>query len=206
MRPHIRKPQSRSPVQLHSIRSALRNLVPMKVVNTVPAKLQNRAFAAVDIASLVFFRIAFGLLMVCEVWILRHQIAGSWIYPRFLFKYYGFSWVHPWPGNGLYLHWYAMGVFAFLIAIGFLYRLNAALFCLSYTYFFLLDEGRYVNHAYLICLISFLLIFVPAHRSFSMDSWLRPEIRSQTTPAWTLWVFRMRMAAVYFFAGIAKIA
>ena len=178
----------------------------MKVVNTVLAKLQNRAFAAVDIASLVFFRIAFGLLMVCEIWILRHQIAASWIHPRFLFKYYGFSWVHPWPGNGLYLHWYAMGVFAFFIAIGFFCRLNAALFCLSYTYFFLLDEGRYVNHAYLICLFSFLLIFVPAHRALSVDSWLRPKIRSQIAPAWTLWLFRTQMAAVYFFAGIAKIA
>ncbi|MEY2544409.1 MAG: hypothetical protein QOE81_1870, partial [Verrucomicrobiota bacterium] len=99
----------------------------MKVVNTVLAKLQSSAFAAVDIASLVFFRIAFGLLMVGEVWILRHQIAASWIHPRFLFKYYGFSWVHPWSGDGLYLHWYAMGVFAFFIAIGFFYRLNAAL-------------------------------------------------------------------------------
>ena len=178
----------------------------MKVVNTVLAKLQNRAFAAVDIASLVFFRIAFGLLMVCEIWILRHQIAASWIHPRFLFKYYGFSWVHPWPGNGLYLHWYALGVFAFFIAIGFFCRLNAALFCLSYTYFFLLDEGGYVNHAYLICLFSFLLIFVPAHRALSVDSWLRPKIRSQTAPAWALWLFRMQMAAVYFFAGIAKIA
>src|SRR5947207_3424863 len=206
MRPHIRKSQSRSPVQLHSIRSALRNLVPMKVVNPVLAKLQNRAFAAVDIASLGFFRIAFGLLMVCEIWILRHHIAASWIHPRFLFKYYGFSWVHPWPGNGLYLHWYAMGVFAFFIAIGFFCRLNAALFCLSYTYFFLLDQGRYVNHTYLICLFSFLLMFIPAHRAFSIDAWLRPRLRSQTVPAWTVWVLRAQMACVYFFAGIAKIA
>jgi hypothetical protein len=99
-----------------------------------------------------------------------------------------------------------MGVFAFFITIGFFYRLNAALFCLSYTYFFLLDEGRYVNHAYLICLFSFLLIFIPAHQALSVDSWLRPKIRSQTAPAWVLWLFRMQMAAVYFFAGIAKIA
>jgi hypothetical protein len=178
----------------------------MKVVKAVLAKIQSRAFAPVDIASLIFFRFAFGLLMLCEVWILRHQIAASWINPRFLFKYYGFSWVQPWGGNGLYIHWYVMGVFALFIAIGFFYRLSAALFCLSYTYFFLLDEGRYVNHAYLICLFSFLLIFVPAHRTLSLDSWLRPKIRSQTVPAWALWLFRMQMAAVYFFAGIAKIA
>jgi vitamin K-dependent gamma-carboxylase-like protein len=124
----------------------------MKVVKNALAQIQKRAFAPIDIASLVFFRIAFGVVMVSEVWILRSQIAASWIYPRFLFKYSGFSWVQPWPGNGLYIHWYVMGAFAFFIAIGFFYRLNAALFCLSYTYFFLLDEGRYVNHAYLTAL------------------------------------------------------
>ena len=57
----------------------------------------------------------------------------------------------------------------------FLYRISTALFFLSQTYFFLLDQGRYVNHTYLICLFSFLLIFVLAHRAFSIDTWLNPE-------------------------------
>ncbi len=175
---------------------------------SILANLQRKMFAPVDIASLVFFRIAFGLLMlrmVQLVWSLD-RISQWWIEPPFLFKYAGFSWVHPWPGNGLYIHWVLLGVFALFLTVGFLYRISAALFFLSHTYFFLLDQGRYVNHTYLICLFSFLLIFAPAHRAFSVDAWLWPKIRSVTAPAWSLWLLRAQTGVVYFFAGIAKIA
>lgn len=172
------------------------------------ANVRDQAFAPVDIASLVFFRIAFGLLMVWEVSLYIHYdwIATYWIEPRFLFKYYGFSWVQPWPGNGLYIHWVALGVLALFIATGFMYRLSIALFFLGYTYAFLLDESRWLNHTYLICLFSFLLIFVPAHRALSVDALINPRLRSQTTPAWTLWLLRLQMGVVYFFSGIAKLS
>ena len=180
----------------------------MSIHQSLLLKLRNGVFAPVDIASLVFFRIAFGLLMIWEVcrFFAYHWIAASWLEPQFLFKYYGFSWVHPWPGQWLYVHWMALGVFALFLAAGFVYRISAALFFLSYTYFFLLDEAWYVNHTYLICLFSFLLIFVPAHRAFSVDAWLRPRLRSDTTPAWTLWLLRAQMAVVYFYGGLAKIS
>jgi vitamin K-dependent gamma-carboxylase len=170
-------------------------------------KLRARAFTPVDIASLVFFRIAFGLLMVCHIWryFSHGAIASYWIEPSFLFKYYGFSWVHPWPGNGLYIHCAALGLLALFIAAGFLYRLSTILFFLGYTYTFLLDEAGWVNHRYLICLFGFLLIFVPANRAFSIDAWVKPRLRSQSTPAWTLWLLGGQMGVVYFFAGIAKI-
>jgi vitamin K-dependent gamma-carboxylase len=173
---------------------------------SILAKIRERAFAPVDIASLVFFRVAFGLVMVAETILLRNQIAGTWIHPRFLFNYYGFSWVQPWPENGLYLHWTLLGIFAAFVAAGLFYRFSAALLCLSCTYFFLLDEGRYVNHTYLMCLFGFLLIFVPANRAFSIDVLINPKSRSETTPAWAIWVLRAQMAVVYFFAGIAKIS
>ena len=98
------------------------------------------------------------------------------------------------------------GVLAFFIAIGFCYRASVILFCLGWTYSFLLDEQQYVNHFYLACLFSFLLIFIPAHGAFSVDAWLRPGVRRQTASAWTLWLLRFQMAVVYFFAGIAKIS
>jgi len=171
-------------------------------------KLQTRAFAQVDIASLIFFRVAFGLLMTWEVWryFSRHRIGHFWLEPPLLFKYYGFSWVHPWPGNGLYIHWAILGVLALFIVIGLFYRVSALLFFLGWTYIFLLDEAQWVNHIYLISLFSFLLIFVPANRAFSADAWLNPKPRLQTVPAWTLWLLRAQMGVVYFFAGIAKIS
>jgi hypothetical protein len=166
-----------------------------------------RAFASVDIASLIFFRIAFGLLMTCEIWLYysHHWIAVDWIEPRFHFKYYGLSWIHPWPGNGMYLHWATLGVLGLSIAAGFFYRLSTILFFLGFTYTFLLDQATYLNHTYLICLFSFLLIFVPANRALSIDAWLNPKIRSQTTPAWTIWLLRTQIGVVYFYGGLAKV-
>jgi len=171
------------------------------------ARIRAHAFARVDIASLVFFRIAFGVIMIWAAGrILVFGLVEAWyLKAPFLFKYAGFDWVVPWPGTGMYIHWIALGVLAFFIAIGFFYRISVALFCLGYTYCFLLDQGRYVNHTYLICLMSFLLIFIPAHRACSVDAKRNLKLRSQTAPAWSLWLLRIQMAVVYFFAGIAKI-
>ncbi|MGH7901307.1 MAG: HTTM domain-containing protein [Thermodesulfobacteriota bacterium] len=169
----------------------------------LPASL----FKPIDIASLVFFRIAFGIIMYWDAWSFfdKGWIKASWIEPIFLFKYYGFSWVHPWPGEGMYIHFLVLGISAFFISIGFLYRISAVIFFLGWTYMFLLDQTHYLNHFYLICLISFLMIFVPAHRSFSIDAWWRKKIRSETVPAWPLWLLRAQFGIAYFYAGVAKL-
>ncbi len=173
-----------------------------------PAKtFADRLFAPVDIASLVYFRIAFGLILLVNV---QRYFANGWIRlefirPRFHFTYYGFGWVHPWPGNGMYIHFAALGVLAFFIAIGFAYRVSAILFFLGFTYTFLLEESVYLNHYYFVGLVSFLMIFVPAHHKFSVDAWLRPNLASDFAPAWSLWILRGQMGVVYFFGGIAKI-
>jgi hypothetical protein len=170
-------------------------------------KLWARLIAPVDIASLVYFRIVFGMIMLWEVW--RYfdlgRIERYYMEPQFYFTYFGFDWVHPWSGNGMYLHFYALGALAICIMLGLWYRVSVALFFLGFTYVFLLDQAQYLNHFYLISLISFLLIWVPAHRAFSVDAWLRPGLRSETTPAWTLWILRAQLGIVYFFGGIAKL-
>jgi hypothetical protein len=170
--------------------------------------VQTRAFEPVDIAALVFFRIAFGLLMLCEVvrYFAHGWIARYWIAPRFLFSYYGFSWVHRWPGIGMYLHVGLLGLLAVYVALGFCYRASAILLFLGTTFCFLLDQTIYLNHFYLLCLLSFLLIFVPANRGFAIDTWFHPQMRTDQVPAWALWLFRGQMGIVYFYSGIAKIS
>jgi hypothetical protein len=59
-------------------------------------------FEPIDIASLVFFRVALGGILLWEVW---RYFANGWINslyisPPFHFTYYGFAWVKPWPGAG----------------------------------------------------------------------------------------------------------
>lgn len=169
--------------------------------------LLERLWSPIDIASLVVFRMAFGLLMLWEVW--RYFDMGwikrYYIDPQFFFTYFGFDWVRPWPGDGMYIHFAAMGLFAIFIAIGFLYRLSATLFFLGFTYVFLLDKTNYLNHFYLISLISFLMIFMPAHRAFSIDARLRPSLRADTVPAWTRGLLLFQLAVPYLYGGIAKI-
>ncbi len=166
-----------------------------------------RLFAPVDIASLVYFRILFGGILLANVWIYFHNgwVAMEFIRPRFHFSYYGFKWLHPLPSNGMYFLFAAMGVLAFFILIGFAYRLSAILFFLGFAYMFLLEEALYLNHYYFVALVSFLMIFVPAHRKLSVDAWLRPRLASDFAPAWSLWILRAQMGFVYFFGGVAKI-
>lgn len=171
------------------------------------AALLSGLFAPVDVASLAFFRVAFGALMF---WELGRYLANDWVGyqyagPAFRFTYYGFDWVQPWPDRWIYLHFLALQVLALLIAAGYLYRVSTALFFVGFTYIFLLDQANYLNHFYLICLISLLMIFVPAHRAFSVDAWMRPRIRSRTAPAWALWILMAQVGLVYFYGGLAKL-
>ena len=167
-----------------------------------------KLFAPVDSASLVFFRIAFGFLMLIEVWryLDKGWINRYFIAPDYWFHYTGFGWVRPWEGDGMVIHFYVMGVFALGIMLGFCYRLCAIGFFFAFTYVFLLEKANYLNHFYLISLVSFLLIWVSPHRALSLDARLRPSIASDTVPAWMRILLVAQLGIVYFYAGIAKIS
>lgn len=161
----------------------------------------------VDISSLVFFRIAFGAIMVWEVtryrgygWVQRYFTE-----PAFNFPYPLFEWVKPWPGNGMNGHFILLGAMACCVMIGLMYRMSAILLWLAFTYVFLLEEARYLNHFYLVCLLTFLLAVVPANRSLSVDARFNASLRSDTVPAWALWLLRFQVGVPYFFGGVAKL-
>ena len=164
-------------------------------------------FEPVDISFLVFFRIVFGAIMLWEVYryFTYGWIGRYFVEPALTFTYYGFSWVKPWPGRGMYIHFFVLGLAAACVMAGFLYRIAAPVFFLAFTYFFLLEQTRYLNHFYLVCLISFLMCFLPAERAFSVDALLRRKIRSDVVPAWTLWLLRAQVGIPYFYGGIAKL-
>ncbi|NIV28323.1 MAG: HTTM domain-containing protein [Anaerolineae bacterium] len=159
------------------------------------------------IHSLVVVRIAFGAVMVWEVtrYFRYGWIARYWIEPAYNFSYPLFGWLKPWPGDGMYWHFYLLAVLALFIALGLFYRLNVALFFLAFSYTFLLEEARYLNHFYLVSIFSFILIFVPAHRWLSLDALIWPRIRSSTVPTWTLWLVGAQIGIPYFFGGVAKL-
>lgn len=170
------------------------------------AEWRRRLFEPVDIASLVYFRIVFGALMVLEVvsYLVNGLPREYYIEPKVYFSYFGFEWVRPWPGNGMNWHFGALGVLAALMTIGLAYRVSATLFFVGISYVFLLDRTHYLDHRYLICLLSFLMIFVPAHRRFSLDARLSGKA-SDTAPAWTVSTLRAQLGIVYVYGALARL-
>ncbi len=171
-----------------------------------------RLFEPVDAGLLVFFRVAFGVLMAWEAsrYLVSQDSRSDWIErlylrPQILFKYFGFEWVSPWPGEGMYYHFWGLGILGLLIAAGCFYRVAISLFFLGFTYVFLLDQATYLNHFYLISLVSFLMIFLPLNCAGSVDAWLWPRIRKVTAPAWMLWLLRFQVGVAYTYGGIAKL-
>src|SRR6185436_14753488 len=171
-----------------------------------PARLLTRLFAPTDIASLVFFRISIGLIfLVSVVRSFTHGWVEEYLYPEFHFTYYGFSWVRSWLLWGLYAHFIATGLAAVGFILGLFYRVCAIVCFLGLSYIFLLEQSDYLNHFYLMCLLALLMIFIPAHRSLSLDARRNPAIRSDYAPAWARLLLLAQLSIVYFYAGVAKL-
>ncbi len=163
--------------------------------------------APVNIAPLVSFRIIFGCMMLASTlrFIYRGWIESLYLQPTFHFKYFGFHWV-PAPSPWLLYSIFAVLVLACLgILLGYFYRVSAALFFLLFTYVELIDISYYLNHYYFISLVALIMVFLPAHKSFSLDANRKPSIHQSQTPAWTINLIKLQLGIVYFYAGVAKL-
>ncbi len=159
-----------------------------------------------EAAPLAAFRILFGVMMTISI--IRFW-ANGWIEklylePAFHFSYYGFEWVKP-IGDYTYLIFAICALAAAGIALGLWYRLSAVLFFLSFTYIELMDKTTYLNHYYFISILSFVLIFLPAHSYFSIDARSRPRLAFQRVPRVYIDVIKALMCLIYFYAGLAKL-
>lgn len=158
-------------------------------------RLLARAREPIAPASLTLWRVAFGLLMLVAV---IRFFAHGWIHdfyiaPDYTFSYPGLSFIRRWPGPWMYVHFAVLGGLAICIAAGVAFRASAALFCVAFTYVELLDQTHYLNHYYLVSLLSGLCAFTPIGR------------RVRSVPRWCLWLLRAQVGLVYVYAGIAKL-
>lgn len=125
--------------------------------------------------------------------------------PLLHFSYYGFEWVKPLPRLGLYLVYTGLSIASIAIALGWYYRFFAVMFFIGFTYVELIDLTYYLNHYYFVSLISFLLIWVPANRYFSLDVRRNPSIELKEVSRWCIGIFKLQIAIVYIYAGLAKL-
>ncbi|RFZ89969.1 HTTM domain-containing protein [Mucilaginibacter conchicola] len=161
----------------------------------------------VPIAPLVTFRVLFGIMMLVgtiRFW-LNGWIVQQFVAPKFYFSYMGFEWVKPLGYTGMHLLFALIALATVFITIGFFYRVATVVFFLAFTYVELIDITNYLNHYYFICLVGFMLIWLPAHRSWSVDVKIWPQLKRTEVPLWMVGVLRLQVAIVYFFAGLAKL-
>ena len=170
-------------------------------------KLTERLKQPVPILPLVIFRIAFGLTMAfaaIRFWA-KGWIESLYLNVPFQFHYFGFSWVTVPEATVLYGLFSILIVSALCVVAGLFYRVASTSYFLVFTYIELMDKALYLNHYYFVSLVSFLMIFMPAHRCFSLDVLRKPSLVALEIPRIYPLVIKLQLCVVYFFAGIAKL-
>lgn len=157
-----------------------------------------RALAApLDPASLVAFRIGFGLIAAAAA---IRFVAHGWVEQLLLAPTFHFAWV-SWavvpPAPVLYGLFAAQALAGLAIAAGWHPRLAIAVWLASFGYVELLDKALYLNHYVLFTLLGLTLLCAPLERVRLTGG--------ATGPAWVLWLLRIEVGLVYLWAGIAKL-
>lgn len=167
-------------------------------------------FRPIDAGILAYFRVAFG---GCLLYWSVSTLATGWatryfVEPALHFSYPGLAWVRPLPPAGVYAEFLVLALAACLVIVGLFYHAAALAAAICFTHLFLSDRAYYLNHDYLIALVCWLMVLVPANRVFSLDAiQRRADGRpfGPTVPAVWLWLLRFQIAVPYLFGGIAKL-
>ena len=159
-----------------------------------------------DAAGLAVFRVLFGAIglfasvrFVAEGWVER-----AFIEPTFFFHYLGFEWVTVLPGWAMYGAFGVLALSSLCICLGLFYRASILTYFVVFTYVELIDVTNYLNHYYLVSLLSLLMVWMPLGHVWGLDARRIPGRAVQTVPAWMLWLLKYQVAVVYVYAAIAK--
>lgn len=164
-------------------------------------------FKHIDNSALIVFRIIFGLLIFLESVgaIFTGWVKRTLIDPEFTFSFIGFEWLQPLPGNWMYGYYAIMGVFGFCVMVGYKYRFSIIAFTILWTATYLMQKASYNNHYYFLCLISVVMIFLPANTCYSVDAKQNPHIKSNSMPRWSALILMFHIFLVYTYGSIAKL-
>ncbi len=162
-------------------------------------------FDPVHPASLGMARIFFGFFMIIQCFRLKGYIVEVLTLSKYRITYDFFHWIPLFPKpllNGLF---YLFAFLSLLIMLGILTRVAAFFAFFIWTYFFLVCQGHYNNHYYLISLFFLFFIFVNSEAWGSIRNKIKKPKSIQAIPYWNLGLFKFQIAVVYFYGGIAKL-
>lgn len=169
--------------------------------------LGNFLFSKIDNSQIIVFRIFFGLLMAVECW---GSIATGWVKetfvdPEMTFTFIGFEWTWFLLGDFMYFVYGFLGLMGICIMLGAFYKFTTILFALGWSLVYFMQKEHYNNHYYLVMLVSWFMVFIPANRYKAVDVWFWPQIRSNYTYYWNQLLFILQLLILYTYAAVAKL-
>jgi hypothetical protein len=164
-------------------------------------------FKHIDNTGLVLWRVVFGLLIAIQAFgeIILGSVKRNFIDPDFTFNFIGFDFLQPLPGNWMYVYFAVMGVFGIGVLLGYKYRWSMFFYALMWTGVYLMQKSSYNNHYYLMMLLCWIMVFLPANKHLSIDAKQNSELASTSMPRWVLLVIILQIWIVYTYASAAKI-
>jgi len=164
-------------------------------------------FKKIDNSQIIVFRIFFGLLMVAECWgaIATGWVKETFIEPQFTFTFIGFEWTQFLVGKPMYFVFGILGFLGWMIAFGAFYRMATFLFAIGWSLVYFMQKEHYNNHYYLVMLVAWFMVFIPANRYKSIDVWIWPKIKSNYTYFWNQLLFILQLFILYTYAALAKL-
>ncbi len=178
-------------------------------------------------ASLACFRFALGLVVLLETSDhlrpsqstggkapLETYYTGSNV--TFNFPYEGFGWLPLLPGPWMTGAVLLLCLASVTLALGLFYRTSSVTVFLLWAYLYAVESTRtyWMSYYYLVLLLTFLVIWMPAARCYSLDAWRRRGReggrgrnvdRPRSVPFWTLMILRAQLVVAYFYGGLAKV-
>ena len=169
--------------------------------------MKNFFFKSIDNSPLIVFRMFFGFLIACESFgaIMTGWVKKVLIEPQFTFSFIGLEWLQPLPNNLMYGYFVLMGILGIFIMLGLKYTYSIITYTFLWAGVYFMQKSSYNNHYYLLLLISFCMIFLPANKYKSLDVKFGFIEDKQTMPKWVSLLFIIQILIVYFYASIAKI-
>jgi len=165
-------------------------------------------FKARDNSPLVVFRMFFGFLLFAEALgaIVTGWVRRAFVEPKMSIPFNGFDWLATLLHGEMMYVWYSiMAVLGLLIMIGFRYKLSMLAYALFWTCTYLIQKTHYNNHYYLMVVLCFVFVLLPAHRYASFDVKRKPLLKRLTCPNWVYVLLIGLFAIVYFYASFNKL-
>ena len=161
----------------------------------------------VNNAQLIVFRVLLGLVLAAEGFgaILTGWVKEVYVDTQFTFTFFGFEWLDLFHGTPMYFVFIGLGILGLSISFGFYYRLSTLGYALLWSIAYFGQKAHYNNHYYLILLIAYMSILLPAHKRFSLDVKLGRVKEEGQAPFYLVYFYVFQFAIVYTYGAVNKI-